>query len=242
MQLRGHQLDFPAGQFRIGFLALDDLPFHGDNEFAARLLRFGMRRRLRLFIENNLHDAGAITNIEKEQIAKVAPPRHPAHDVRVAAFVLRAQFAAVVCALQIPQKIQQVFPFLGGTDFSLCPWISSPRSSDGRHRLPTWSGQVPPVLLWDRHSCLSSSRSICPTADRQEYLSHLRVPLLFAFANVPANRARCTLLASRPPASSASTSPRILHYHQESAHTSRRVYPPGQAPCQTFVRRAAAPR
>src|SRR5260370_21530156 len=31
------QLDFPGGQFRIGFLALEDLAFHGDDKFAARL-------------------------------------------------------------------------------------------------------------------------------------------------------------------------------------------------------------
>jgi len=99
MQLRGHELDFPAGQFRIGFLALDDLAFHGDDEFAARLLGFRVRRGLRLFVEDRLHDAGAITNIEKEQIAKVAPPRHPAHDQRIAPVVLGTQFAAVVCAL-----------------------------------------------------------------------------------------------------------------------------------------------
>jgi hypothetical protein len=67
-----------------------------------------MRRGLRLFVEDHLHDAGAITNIEKEQIAQVAPPRYPAHDDRIAPVVLGAQFATIVCALQVPQKIQQV--------------------------------------------------------------------------------------------------------------------------------------
>ncbi len=65
MQLGRNQLDFPAGQFRIRFLALGDLAFYGDDEFAARLLGFGVRRGLRLFIEDRLHDAAAVANIQK---------------------------------------------------------------------------------------------------------------------------------------------------------------------------------
>src|SRR2546430_16174961 len=72
MQLRRNQLDFPAGQFGIALLALEDLAFHGDDEFAARLFGFGMRRWLRLFVEDHLDKAGAVAYIEKEQIAKVA--------------------------------------------------------------------------------------------------------------------------------------------------------------------------
>ena len=106
MQLRRNQFDFSAGQFRIGFLALEDLAFHGDHEFAARLLGFRMRHRLCLFVEDHLYDAGAVAHVEKEQIAEVAPPRHPAHHNRVASFVFGAQFAAVVCALQVSQKVQ----------------------------------------------------------------------------------------------------------------------------------------
>ena len=111
VQLRRHHLDFAAGEFRIGFLPLDDLAFHGHDEFAARLLGFGMRRRLRLFVENHLHDPGAVANIKKKQIAQVTPLRHPSHHQRVAPVIRRAQFAAVVCAFQIAQKIQhKVFP------------------------------------------------------------------------------------------------------------------------------------
>ncbi len=69
MQLRRDQLDFTAGQFGIGFLALRDFAFHGDDEFAARLFRFGMRGGLRFLVEDYLDDAGAIAHIKKEQIA-----------------------------------------------------------------------------------------------------------------------------------------------------------------------------
>ena len=107
MQLRRHKLDFPGGQFWIGFLALEDLAFHGDDEFAARLLGFGMRRRLCLFVKDHLHHAGAVAHIEKEQIAEVAAACDPAHYNSVAAYVLGAQFAAVMRALQVAEKIEQ---------------------------------------------------------------------------------------------------------------------------------------
>ena len=105
VQFRRNELHFPAGQFRIGFLPLEDLALDGDHEFAACLLGFGMRRR-RLFVEDYLDDTGAIAHVEKEQIAKVAAPRHPAHHNSFVSFVLRAELAAVVCALQISQKVQ----------------------------------------------------------------------------------------------------------------------------------------
>ena len=106
MQFRRHELHFPAGQFRIGFLPLEDLALDGDDEFAACLLGFGVRRRLRLFVEDYLDDAGAVAHVEKEQIAQVAAPRHPAHHNSFLSFVLRAELAAVMCALQVSQKVQ----------------------------------------------------------------------------------------------------------------------------------------
>jgi len=83
-----NKLDFSGGQFRIGFLALEDLAFHSDHEFAARLLGFGMRRRLRLLVEDHLDDAGPVAHVEEEQIAEVAAACDPAHHDSVAAFVL----------------------------------------------------------------------------------------------------------------------------------------------------------
>jgi hypothetical protein len=66
VQLRRDHLDFAAGQFRIGFLPLDDFAFHSHDEFAARLLGFGVRRGLRLFIENHLDDPSTVANIKKK--------------------------------------------------------------------------------------------------------------------------------------------------------------------------------
>src|SRR6267143_3313407 len=217
MQLRRHKLDFPGGQFWIGFLALEDLAFHCDDELAARLLGFGVRRGLRLFVEDHLDDAGAVAHIEKEQTTEVAAARHPTHHNCVAPFVFGAQFAAVVCALQITQKIQQVLLSSRSTDLA-CTAV-------GQAFLPVVL--VLNLLYW------GTDRNVCPT---------LRMTVLFAFANVPANPARCTLPASRPPASSVSTGLRILRCRRESARTSRRACPPGRGPCRIFARRAAAQR
>ncbi len=107
VELGGNQLDFAGGEMRIRFLAFKHFAFDGDHKFAARLLGFGVRRGLRLFIENHLNDAGAVANVEEEQVAKIAPAGDPAHDDGVLAFVGGAQCAAVVCALQVAEKIEQ---------------------------------------------------------------------------------------------------------------------------------------
>src|SRR6266852_757005 len=108
MQLQRNQFHFPAGQFRIGFLSLDALAFDGDDEFAARLLGFGVRRRLRLFVEDHLHDAGAVANVEEEQIAEVAAPRYPAHDEGILAVVRGANSPQSCVRLRLPRKSRTV--------------------------------------------------------------------------------------------------------------------------------------
>jgi hypothetical protein len=73
---------------------------------------------MRFLIENYLHDPGAIANVQKQQIAQIAPPGDPAHHDYVAAGVFCAQLAAVVCSFQIAQKIQQDFVLLEQTQLS----------------------------------------------------------------------------------------------------------------------------
>jgi hypothetical protein len=68
-------------------LALDDLAFDGDDEFAAGLLGFRVGFGLRFLVENDLDDAGAVADIEEEQVAEVAATMHPAHDDGVVAGV-----------------------------------------------------------------------------------------------------------------------------------------------------------
>jgi hypothetical protein len=69
---------------------------------------FGMR----FLIEDHLHNSGAIANIQKQQIAQIASARDPSHHDHIVGGIFCAQVAAVVCSLQIAQKIQQDFYLL----------------------------------------------------------------------------------------------------------------------------------
>ena len=98
VQVLGDELDFARRELRIRLLPLDYAPFDRNDEFRARLLGLGVRFRLRFFIEDNLKDAGAVADVEKEEIAEVAAAVDPSHDNGVAAFVLGAQLAAIMRA------------------------------------------------------------------------------------------------------------------------------------------------
>jgi hypothetical protein len=79
-------------------LALDYSTFDGYYEFAAGLFGFGVGLRLRLFVEDDLDDAGAVAEVEEEEIAEVAAAMDPAHYDGVVAGVGGAESAAVVGA------------------------------------------------------------------------------------------------------------------------------------------------
>ena len=60
-----------------------------------------LRQGIALLVEHDLSDAGAVANINKDQIAEVAPPVHPAHEHGLLARVRWAQSAAHVCTSKI---------------------------------------------------------------------------------------------------------------------------------------------
>ncbi len=96
VQFCGDQFDFAGGDFRVRFLALDDFAFDGDDVFAAHVFGFGVRFGLRLLVEDNLDDSGAVADVEEKQIAEVAATMDPTHDDGVAVGVGGAEGAAVV--------------------------------------------------------------------------------------------------------------------------------------------------
>jgi hypothetical protein len=61
-----------------------------------------------VFIEDHLGDAGAVAEVEKDEVAVVAPPVHPSHHNDTLARVRGAQFAKSVRALKCSEKIEQV--------------------------------------------------------------------------------------------------------------------------------------
>jgi hypothetical protein len=60
---------------------------------------------LRFFVEDHLDDAGAVADVEEEQIAEVAAAMDPAHYDGRFAGVGGAEGAAVVGAFQVAEKI-----------------------------------------------------------------------------------------------------------------------------------------
>ena len=94
-QFRGEYFHFAAGEFRVGFAAGARQPCaaKGHHVFRAQFLGARMRSLAQLFIENDLRDSAAVAQIDEDEIAKVAPPVHPAHQHDVLVGVGRAQVA-----------------------------------------------------------------------------------------------------------------------------------------------------
>jgi len=55
-----------------------------------------MRVARDLFVEHHLSDAGAVAHVEKDQVAMVTPPVHPAHQDYVLASLFHTEIAAAV--------------------------------------------------------------------------------------------------------------------------------------------------
>ncbi len=56
-----------------------------------------MDRGISLLVEHDLSHAAAIANIDKNQVAKIAPPVYPSHEHGLFARISRTQSAAHVC-------------------------------------------------------------------------------------------------------------------------------------------------
>jgi hypothetical protein len=65
-----------------------------------------MQHFVRLFIEYDLGDAGAVADVNENQVPKVSAAMHPSHENHALADIARAQFAAIVSALTIAKKIE----------------------------------------------------------------------------------------------------------------------------------------
>jgi len=111
VQPRGHHFDFTCSNFRIRLLAAQDASLDRDNEFRAQLFGFRMRLGVQLLIEDDLRDAGAVAEVNENQLAEVAAAMHPAHEDDVLIGVRGAECTAIVCAFQIPKRFEQ-FGFL----------------------------------------------------------------------------------------------------------------------------------
>ena len=96
VELRGHHFHFPGRQLRIGLLPAHHAAFHGSHVLGAQLLGAGVRLRMLLLVKDDLRDAGAVAQINEEQVSQVAAAVHPTHQDDVAVGIAGAQVAAVV--------------------------------------------------------------------------------------------------------------------------------------------------
>ena len=76
------------------------LAAHGDAELIAQGLRL-MERPLvhRRLVKDDLHEAGAVTHVDEDESAVIAPSRHPAAEDNLRPYVCLAKRAAMMVAL-----------------------------------------------------------------------------------------------------------------------------------------------
>jgi hypothetical protein len=79
VKARGHHFHFPARNFEIGFLAAQDPAFERDDEFRAKFFSLFVRFGMKLLVEDDLYNPGAVSQINKNQLAKIATAVDPAH-------------------------------------------------------------------------------------------------------------------------------------------------------------------
>ena len=78
VKLGGDDFNFAAGEIGIRFLARDDFAFDGNDVFAADVFGFAVGFGLSFFVEDDLDDAGAVADVEEEEIAEIAALGYPA--------------------------------------------------------------------------------------------------------------------------------------------------------------------
>ena len=105
--LAGKDFHFAAGQIGIRFVALGHAPAHRDHVFGTQLFGASVRRLGKLLIEDDLGDAAAVAHVDEDQVAKIAPPMHPAHQHDFLFGVASAQIARVARALPVSQQIKR---------------------------------------------------------------------------------------------------------------------------------------
>ena len=100
--LGGLDLDFAGGHFGIDGVGIAEahLPNGGDDVLGADLFTFQVAFRSQFLVEDDLGDAGAIAEVEEDEVAVVAAAIDPAHEDDLLAGVGGAEVAAHVGAFE----------------------------------------------------------------------------------------------------------------------------------------------
>jgi len=70
---------------------------HGDDILVAQRLSLLVNGRIALLVKHDLSDATTVAYVNKDQVAKIAPPVHPTHEHCLLARIRRTQNATHVC-------------------------------------------------------------------------------------------------------------------------------------------------
>ena len=97
-QLGGLDFDFAGGHFGVDGVRVAEADFAhgGDDVFRADLFALEMAIGRELFVKHDLGDAGAVAEVEEDEVAVVAAAVDPAHEHNLLAGVGGAQVAAEV--------------------------------------------------------------------------------------------------------------------------------------------------
>ncbi len=101
-QLLGGDLDFAGRHLGVDHIlaAQANRAHHGHHVFRPHLFGLGVAFRGQIFVEHDLRDPGAVTQVQEDQVAVVAAPVHPSHEDDLFAGVLRAELSTSVRALK----------------------------------------------------------------------------------------------------------------------------------------------
>ena len=102
-QLGGLNLDFAGRHLGIDgvLVAQAHLAHRGDNILRPHLLALRVALGRQFLVEHDLGDAGAVAQVEEDQVAVVAAPVDPAHHHHLLAGVGGAQIAAEMRPFEI---------------------------------------------------------------------------------------------------------------------------------------------
>ena len=100
LELGDADLDLAGRQLRVHRLGAtrDDGAARREDELGADRLGQRVRRRGRGRIDDELHDAAAVAQVDEDQLAVVAPVRDPAGELDLATDVVAAQLAGIAVA------------------------------------------------------------------------------------------------------------------------------------------------
>ena len=145
-QLGGLDLDLAGLHFGIdGVLRAQAHFAHGgDHVLGANLLALCVAFGRELFIQNNLTDAGAVSQVEEDEVAVVAAAVDPAHQHHLPAGVGGAQRAAEWVRSRFPKKSSTtcILQSFAGGEKILAPLISPFRRESGKPQTEPWADSL----------------------------------------------------------------------------------------------------